>query len=105
MAVGLEMLAARVMVIVGEMVEVAVAVTRRKETRRKWWWWWWWWSGRGGGGGDDADRGGDGGSGDDGGGGSNAVHKGSFFSQTLVRGLNITGRRTTPCTVKEASIV
>lgn len=35
------MMAARVMVIVGETVEVevAVAVTRRKQTRRKWWWW------------------------------------------------------------------
>ena len=48
MAVGLEMMAARVMVIVGETVEVvAVAVTRRKERGRKWWGWlsgrgrWW----------------------------------------------------------------
>lgn len=94
----MEMMAVRVVVMVGETVELVEAVTRRNEARRKrcgggdW-------EGEGGGG-DDDDRGGDGGSGDDGGGGSNGAHKGSFFSQPLVCDPN-----TTPCTAEEASVV
>ena len=38
-SVGLEMMAVRVVVMVGETVEVVEAVTRRNEARRKQWWW------------------------------------------------------------------
>lgn len=38
-AVGLEMMAVRVVVIVGETVDVVEEVTRRNKARRKRWWW------------------------------------------------------------------